>query len=963
MEYITHPGLAQEFEPEALVRRVRAAGGGLISVTGIAGIGKTTWCRQLVDVIGRGQVVAVAADSFESDLPYALIDKLLRAADPAHREEAEFPEPLDAARSLLSALSSAGSGRIGTKAGRGSRTPLTLVIDNTQWIDEKSLIALRYVLPRLAPDGAAVVLAGLRGPGAAAIEAMLGENLLAWPLMVPVTLEPLDTAQVQRYVSSVHRRDLSVGAARRLREVTGGTPLLLSAVLTASSLTDSAHELISPAEERLLLEASHRNPFVRQLEGLSELSRRLVQLLCLLRDPAEQEVVAGICAELGWPLDLEEALGSGLVVTEWGQSTTSNDPLPVVTFRPAHDLVAAAAVDSLGVAERNALCRAIAAALEDPHRSLRFRLMIDEPGDEQLAEEIRLGVDEAVRRGSYELALSYVRGGMNRFTGQARDDYLIEAAVLTANSLNLSDVLELLPQLRHLPPGVVRDFSLLQLEQMTGHIRQIDALAAISEQAVLEHPDGALMASHIALSTTLMALAGTDQGGLLDVVARGREYLARWQAAAASDTDFSTPGAGIHDARLRHLPSADQVELRLAGLFLSAMGQWAARTGDPQAGAAVWAALGALNASVEGAPESPALMDGLLCRGAFLAGTGQIEAAVADLERAVAVALRNRPGWTIGHTRLILAYCYYLQGRYEEASTLIDTARLVAFDSPELTARPLTFMVGAAIAASQGDEAACRAAMVTAEQVRVTDYDTFGYQLELLAEAELARAAGEPERQLKAVREDLFEGHIRASLSILTYRVDALAALGRAEEADRELQVCLQAQDAGWWPIYGSLDWLRGRVEEAYGLNWEAAAHYRAASRIDRFPLAQGLASFDLGRLVAAQGNHAAGAASLRAAARIFRALGARPYLSRTLALLDELEQRPSSAGTSALESLTGREREMAFFAARGLTNQQIAARLFVSPATVNFHIRNVLAKLGLSTRRDLRPVFEASAD
>lgn len=939
MRHISHPGLREEQTPTVLVRRAREAAGGLVTVTGIAGVGKTTWCLQVVEQLGRARAVVVSADSFEEDLPYSLVDKLLRVADASYRAEVQFADPLDAARLLLRVLSA--------KMER-NRGQSLLMVDNAQWIDGQSRIALRYVLPRLAPDRPLVVLAGLSGRGAEALQELVGENQLAWPLLERVMLEPLDTSQLQRFVGAVHHRELSVTAARRLRDATGGTPLLINAVFASSSAfpdVPPALESISPAEEQSLLAAAQRNPFAQSLKALPDDHRRLVQLIALMRDPMEQEVLAKICAELGWQMELDGALSSGLVIAEANPRALAIRG-GSLSFKPSHDLVAAAAVEALGAAERNLYCRAIAGALEDPHRSLWFRLMVETPGDAQLAREIRTGVDDAVQRGSFGQALSYLRGGMRRFVGPEHDDFLIEAAVLTSNALNLEDVLDLLPRIRALPTGRVRDFALLQLDQMTGSTAHLDALSAISAQAVTDHPDSALMAAHTALSLALSAAVGRGQETLPQVVAQGHAQLELVEASPV-----------VHDARLRHLPSPDQVALRLDGLNLTVAAQRAARLGASEAGAAVGKAFHVLTLRIGSSPESPGLMDALVCRAGFLAGTGQIEAAAADLERAVDIALRHRPGWSIGHARLILAYCYYLLGRYEEAWGVIETARLVVFDSADVSARPLTFHIAAGIAATRGETAAYKAALEAAERVRLTHYDTFGYELELLAAAESARASGAALNQLNSVREELFEGRSLASLSILSYRVDALAELGQAEEADRQLQRCVRAQDAGWWPIYGSLDWLRGRVEESYGHYRGAAVHYRAASREERFPLNQGLALLSLGRLLTTQQATGQGAATLRAAARVFRSLGARPYLARTLNLLDEAGQHPHST-SSILESLTGREREIAFFAARGLTNRQIGERLFVSAATVNFHMRNVLAKLGLSSRRDLPRFF-----
>jgi DNA-binding NarL/FixJ family response regulator len=67
----------------------------------------------------------------------------------------------------------------------------------------------------------------------------------------------------------------------------------------------------------------------------------------------------------------------------------------------------------------------------------------------------------------------------------------------------------------------------------------------------------------------------------------------------------------------------------------------------------------------------------------------------------------------------------------------------------------------------------------------------------------------------------------------------------------------------------------------------------------------------------------------------------------------EQPEQTPTSAGEPLVESLTPREQEVLAGAAAGLTNKQIAARLGISDRTVQFHLGNVLGKLGVASRTE----------
>jgi DNA-binding NarL/FixJ family response regulator len=93
-----------------------------------------------------------------------------------------------------------------------------------------------------------------------------------------------------------------------------------------------------------------------------------------------------------------------------------------------------------------------------------------------------------------------------------------------------------------------------------------------------------------------------------------------------------------------------------------------------------------------------------------------------------------------------------------------------------------------------------------------------------------------------------------------------------------------------------------------------------------------------------------------RAALATFERLGARGEVDRTAALLRELGAPGRSRPREDAE-LTARERDVLDLIAQGLTNAEIAARLFVAPKTVEHHVSRVLAKLGVKTRTEAAAV------
>ncbi|MFZ2013425.1 MAG: helix-turn-helix transcriptional regulator [Nocardioides sp.] len=171
------------------------------------------------------------------------------------------------------------------------------------------------------------------------------------------------------------------------------------------------------------------------------------------------------------------------------------------------------------------------------------------------------------------------------------------------------------------------------------------------------------------------------------------------------------------------------------------------------------------------------------------------------------------------------------------------------------------------------------------------------------------------------------------------------------------------ADGAGEGGLAVPLAWARGRVLEGRGENDAALAAlefglsadcpqggpawYRAHARAAR------------GRLLLAMGQAADGAADLGQTQRSFRAMGAAAFADRCA---DGLARTQPSSPTIPdwLGELTPRERETAELVARGWTNKEIAEQQYVSPKTVEYHLRNTYIKLDITSRRELRDMLQA---
>jgi len=153
--------------------------------------------------------------------------------------------------------------------------------------------------------------------------------------------------------------------------------------------------------------------------------------------------------------------------------------------------------------------------------------------------------------------------------------------------------------------------------------------------------------------------------------------------------------------------------------------------------------------------------------------------------------------------------------------------------------------------------------------------------------------------------------------------------------------------------------WCRGLAERSLALvadDATAEGHYRAA--LDA--LAGTVAEVETGRTHLVYGEwlrrvrrRRDARAALHAALDAFDRGGAHLFARRARTELTALGERPA-AGPPDAPDLTPREETIARLAAAGRTNAEIAATLFISPNTVDYHLRKVFQKLAISSRRQL---------
>ncbi len=296
----------------------------------------------------------------------------------------------------------------------------------------------------------------------------------------------------------------------------------------------------------------------------------------------------------------------------------------------------------------------------------------------------------------------------------------------------------------------------------------------------------------------------------------------------------------------------------------------------------------------------------LMWRGAWAEAETELTAATKELQR-------SRPALAVeGVVRL--AELRRRQGRLQEAETLFN----------QVDFHPLAQLGRAALALDEGDAAtACERAERFLRHIPREDRTERAAGLELLARAQVMGGA----------------------------RVDARRSLE---------ELCAVTDAIGTQPMRASRNYAEGIVAAEEGDH--AAARRCFEDAVDLFegsdcPFEAGRARVELAGSLAALGRRDAAEQEARRAKASFDAMGAGLEAGRAAALLQQLAA--SRHGAQALlpvqegggAALTPRELEVLHLVAQGLSNQEVAGRLFLSQHTVHRHVANILTKLDLPSR------------
>jgi DNA-binding CsgD family transcriptional regulator len=184
-------------------------------------------------------------------------------------------------------------------------------------------------------------------------------------------------------------------------------------------------------------------------------------------------------------------------------------------------------------------------------------------------------------------------------------------------------------------------------------------------------------------------------------------------------------------------------------------------------------------------------------------------------------------------------------------------------------------------------------------------------------------------------------------------RLEAAVRAGREESAAAALAMFEE------WAAASSAPWSEPRLASCRALmadGDEAEVHFAEA-----LTLLEQARPFDRARIQFLYGEHLRrkrrridARGQLRAAVSAFETLGAEPWAERARAELRATGETARKREASTIDQLTPQELQIARYVADGLSNKEIAAQLFLSPRTIDSHLRNVFSKLSITSRIQL---------
>ncbi|MFJ9559333.1 ATP-binding protein [Streptomyces fuscichromogenes] len=908
-DHPSDPGiLGRAAELRRLDRLLGAVDGGgpqVLVVTGEPGAGKSTlvdWAAERGRARGMG-ILRVRGSEGEAGLGLSGVHQLLHPLLPGEGLPAGQREALDrafgpesAAYELRLDQLSLCVGVLGLVTEAAARRPLLLLVDDAQWLDLGSVDVLAFLARRLEGRPVVLLLASREDGVPARFDR-------AFP---QVTVGPLSRTAAGRLLDAQPVPPRGRARAEVLRQAAGNPLALIELPRALARGRTGGMDADGAGGGTLPLTARLENLFAADLPALPAPTRTAL-LLMAAAGPARLTDLIRAAPELDVVAALAPAERAGLVrVTDGG-------------VLPRHPLVRSAVYHAASFHERRQAHLALAAALaEEPDRRA-WQLAAAATGqDAEVADALAESAERARGRGGH-------------------------AAAATA----LERAAELTPAPE---PRARRLLAAAQAAMFAGHPQWVGELSG-RVGGLTEDPRLRAEASLLGGWALGVTLRHEDALALLLGVAEATATSAPGLALSA----LSTAATSVYNSGAPHY----RAELRRIGGLIDETGDpagraWAQVVVDPLHERPLLTELLAEGLAALARDESLGNLTALGGTTWILDETGQ---AVRLLGRTMDLLRDAGSAGTNATVTQALALALFENGSWTAAE---EAAREAFWMATEAGADNVTVGAGvlrATLCALQGDPAAARTRATQA----VRGVDLRGsLSLQVRHRHAMGMAAfvdGDHEDaygQLRAAfTRDLRPApvHYHASLYLLGDLAAAAVRAGRADDARTVVDAVAQDLKPDPSP---RLEAVLRRATALLTDTDDAEQHFRAAfadPATDCWPFEKALAQLDFGEWLRRRRRSTEARPHLNAALECFRRLDARPWTERTTA-----ELRAAGATTApAGGELTPQERQIAELAAQGLTNRDIAARLYLSPRTVGYHLHKVFPKLGITARAQLR--------
>jgi DNA-binding CsgD family transcriptional regulator len=900
---------SEQQEIDRVLARARSGESATLALIGEAGIGKTALLDAAAARAGGMQVLRARGIESEAQIPFASLLEVLR---PTLATLEQIPRPQAAALEAAFAMRPAvaqdrfaiGAATLSLLAAQAEKKPLAVLIDDAHWLDESSAQALLFAVRRLIADPIAVLVS------ARADEPSLLDG---------ADLPTLRVGGLSREAAVRLLDGVPVATVHRLHLATAGNPL---AMLELAG--DNRDLQLFPESAPVLVPSRVTDAFVRRLRELDN-DAQCSLLLAAAADSGDLPTLESAAAALGIALTgLATAETAGLVTLRPG----------VVEFR--HPLVRSAVYSQAAPEQRRASHRALAAALPDRDVDRRaWHLAAAAVGtDEAAAAALEQAGARSRNRCAYAAAAAaYQRAAQLCSDGERRAGLLYEAAEAAWLAGFAERAIALLAQARSAtgdPEGLVA------IDQLDGHIatrrgpvmRGHAILIAAAERAVPER------AVELLAEAANACLYAGDAAKMLSAAQRARGLL---PAGASTRTRFLAA-----------------IALGMAGIF----------GGDAAPGAnAIREAITLVEDSAE-LLDDPRMLSWLAIGPIFLreAGAGR-----SLLDRALTAARERAAVGALPFLLCLIARDQATTDRWAIAESTYREAIELARESDQRTDLVLGLAGLAWLEARRGREQACRAHAHEALELSTELGTRLAEIWTIAALGELELTLGEPGAaisQLERQHELLGQLSIAdVDLSPAPELVEAYVLLGRLDEAAGVGGAFIAAAEAKAQP------WSLARARRCDALLadeqrmpscFEAALAFHARTP-DAFEQARTRLAY--GERLRRSRKRVSARVQLRDALATFERLDAPLWADRARRELAATGEHVRRRDPSTVDALTAQELQISLLLAGGKTTREAASTLFLSPKTVEYHLRHVYQKLSIHSRDELARALEVAVE